>query len=562
MVVVCGEPCAQQTCRFCANDNTLDSIVDLVMHTSLRDLEDDGTLDSMTITLPCKHVFTVETLDGITHLGDFYEQDAQGKWVRAITPDDTGEIRTRPVCPSCRGNIDSRRYGRVCKNSNLAILQHNIASSLSRRLAKAEEKLGTVRDGLEKSVVDAIKSCKPDGSEQPITAAALRDMKDKRDIALAREEDKPTPSEVIDDIAGLHGFQESYSKTWQGGIKVAIESYRTARQIACDRDPAVQAYEASLSQLYRDELSRFGVDFSLGTPQDVEQQALRLARMQIGQLPPRASLRFVVEAFWITIDILMQLGVATSKASDDVRIRDPDTAEHQQWEQLAEFLLARAVKDAETVHELAIRSESWNKAIKCLIFVLQARYELAAHQCRVAIGKGALTNSDVKTELVDMCRRGISYVQNLQTSVPQEYARRWAPGERQNKLNWANTNFVQPSNIILESWQTLKRSAKGGTWYQEVTNAERATILRAMMEGAGHDRLWHTGHFYQCPNGHPYVIGECGGAMQQSTCPECGARIGGSHHQSLAGNTHANEFVNLARQGGIEDPGWAWGPRR
>ncbi|KDN37126.1 hypothetical protein RSAG8_10335, partial [Rhizoctonia solani AG-8 WAC10335] len=562
---VCGEPCAKQTCRFCANDNTLESIVDLVMHTSLRDLEDDGTLDSMTITLPCGHVFTVETLDGITHLGDFYEKDVDGRWVKAVIPDDTGEIRTRPVCPSCRGNIDSLRYGRVCKNSNLAILQHNIAhniaSSLSRRLAKTEEKLATVRAGLEKSVVDAVKACKPDGPDQPITAAARRDMEDNRDITLAREADRPTPAEVIDNIAGFHAFPESYAKTWQGGIKAALDAYRNARQIACERDPAVQAYEASLSQLYRGELGRFGVDFSLGTPRDVEQQALRLARMQIGQLPPRASLRFVVEAFWITINILMQLGVATSKASDEVRGRNPNATEHQQWEQLAEFILARAVKDAETVYELAIKSESWNKAIKCLIFVLQTRYELAAHQCRVAIGKGAPLSSDAKTELVDMCRRGIQYIKDLQTSVPQEYSRRWAPAERQNKLTWVNANFVQPANVILESWETMKRSAKGGNWYQEVTNAERAAIMQAMMQGAGHDRLYHTGHFYQCPNGHPYVIGECGGAMEESACPECGARIGGSSHRALAGNTHATEFVDLARQGGVEDAGWAWGPR-
>ncbi|KAF8748917.1 P-loop containing nucleoside triphosphate hydrolase protein [Rhizoctonia solani] len=492
------------------------------------DLEDDGSLDSMTITLPCGHVFTVETLDGITSLGDFYEKDGDGKWVKSITPDDTGEIRTRPVCPSCRGNIDSRRYGRVCKNSNLAILQHNTASSLSRRLATVEAKIATVRERIDKSVIDAIKSCKPEGPDQTITTEARREMVDKRDITLAREHERPTPAD------------------WKGGIKVAIESYRVARQITCERDPAVQAYEASLSQLYREELDRFGVDLSLGAPRDVEQQALRVARAKIGQLPPRASLRFVVEAFWITVDILMQLGVAVSKASDEVRIRDNTGTEHHQWEQLAEFVLDRAAKDAETAYKLANNSESWNKAIKCQVFVLQTHYELAAHQCRVAIGKGALSDSNVKAELVDMCRQGIKHIKGLQTSIPQEYSSRWGPRERQNKLAWANTNFVQPSNVILESWETLKRSAKGGTWYQEVTN-------RA---------FGHTGHFYQCPNGHPYVIGECGGAMQVSTCPECGAAIGGSHHRSLAGNTHANEFVNLARQGGVEDAGWEWGPGR
>lgn len=29
------------------------------------------------------------------------------------------------------------------------------------------------------------------------------------------------------------------------------------------------------------------------------------------------------------------------------------------------------------------------------------------------------------------------------------------------------------------------------------------------------------GAWNKCPNGHLYVIGECGGAMQHSRCPDC-----------------------------------------
>lgn len=47
---------------------------------------------------------------------------------------------------------------------------------------------------------------------------------------------------------------------------------------------------------------------------------------------------------------------------------------------------------------------------------------------------------------------------------------------------------------------------------------------------------------YQCPSGHPYVITECGGAMEQSTCPECGAAIGGMNHRLDASNSDAASF--------------------
>ena len=42
--------------------------------------------------------------------------------------------------------------------------------------------------------------------------------------------------------------------------------------------------------------------------------------------------------------------------------------------------------------------------------------------------------------------------------------------------------------------------------------------------------------WYQCPNGHAYVIGECGLAMIESRCPECGEKIGGKDHQLLKTN--------------------------
>lgn len=45
-----------------------------------------------------------------------------------------------------------------------------------------------------------------------------------------------------------------------------------------------------------------------------------------------------------------------------------------------------------------------------------------------------------------------------------------------------------------------------------------------------------SGHWYECPSGHPYFIGDCGGAMVTSRCFECGAEIGGSSHRVLGSN--------------------------
>lgn len=68
----------------------------------------------------------------------------------------------------------------------------------------------------------------------------------------------------------------------------------------------------------------------------------------------------------------------------------------------------------------------------------------------------------------------------------------------------------------------------------EITKYERDMIVKAIGLKAG--------HWYKCPNGHIYCIGECGGAMEESRCPECKAKIGGTRHTLLPGNAHAPEM--------------------
>jgi len=69
-----------------------------------------------------------------------------------------------------------------------------------------------------------------------------------------------------------------------------------------------------------------------------------------------------------------------------------------------------------------------------------------------------------------------------------------------------------------------------------ITEQERVEIVKAIG--------LNKGHWFKCPNGHFYCIGECGGAMQMAKCPECNADIGGTRHTLTAGNIHAPEMDN------------------
>ncbi|XP_076264518.1 NFX1-type zinc finger-containing protein 1-like isoform X2 [Rhynchophorus ferrugineus] len=71
-----------------------------------------------------------------------------------------------------------------------------------------------------------------------------------------------------------------------------------------------------------------------------------------------------------------------------------------------------------------------------------------------------------------------------------------------------------------------------------ITDAERIEIVKAIGLAKG--------HWYKCPNGHPYAIGECGGANQIARCL-CGAQIGGMDHHLLRSNAHAGEMDGSER---------------
>ncbi|ETM51997.1 hypothetical protein L914_04280 [Phytophthora nicotianae] len=79
--------------------------------------------------------------------------------------------------------------------------------------------------------------------------------------------------------------------------------------------------------------------------------------------------------------------------------------------------------------------------------------------------------------------------------------------------------------------------ARNSTFYQKVSVDEIRAIKTAMQ-----GELRGSGHWYRCENGHSYSIGECGMAMEQTRCPECGAPVGGHNHMLVQGSRHDSQM--------------------
>src|SRR5882762_2625040 len=99
-----------QICPLCVPEHAKETVVDFIMCRKLSEIDmKQKTLDEILITLPsCRHVFTVETLDGICDMNEFYQRDSnEGRWIGFADPP-TG-FRKPPTCPTCRKAITSPR---------------------------------------------------------------------------------------------------------------------------------------------------------------------------------------------------------------------------------------------------------------------------------------------------------------------------------------------------------------------------------------------------------------------------------------------------------------------
>ncbi|XP_021776646.2 NFX1-type zinc finger-containing protein 1 isoform X3 [Papio anubis] len=98
--------------------------------------------------------------------------------------------------------------------------------------------------------------------------------------------------------------------------------------------------------------------------------------------------------------------------------------------------------------------------------------------------------------------------------------------EKTCKFTQEDEQLVQEKMEALKA--TLPCSGLG------ISEEERVQIVSAI----GYPR----GHWFKCRNGHIYVIGDCGGAMERGTCPDCKEVIGGTNHTLERSNQLASEM--------------------
>ncbi|KAH8793683.1 hypothetical protein DL96DRAFT_1740527, partial [Flagelloscypha sp. PMI_526] len=565
---VCGEICEQQRCIYCmlggnSEDPRKDDIVDQILQRTLSELElDSDDMSERIITLNCGHIFTVETLDGVCHMSDFYDQDINGDYVAMKAPP-TGFIDP-PVCPTCRHRISSPRYGRVTKRARLDILERNVASSFSRSLEQATSSLRVIEGQLETIMTQAAILPKVQMSLNAVAFDALAEKRIHQAFPSGQTH-VPVSPKFLSSTSGHfdHGFSYEENNAWRSLVKCIIQPYQDLVAITKQQSPHSRTYYASLSTLYRQELQNL-LDGKPTLGQSPEDVAMKEADKRVGQPPHKADTRYQVDAYLLSITLRLYLVQVARIHYNAIAATlpphsDPTTVTSLEvWESFMNFILLSCKKDAEAARAIAEQSAGWKQMARCEISSLRVSME------KFKIG--------ILAERHDSCRQGsfkpadreylVGLIQAQLTNARSElaysesaYVRRMPFKTIVNlraALRWFAENCRNTGERILKEYEDFREYIATDKAYQPLSAREKEEIVKAFDFG-------YRGHWYNCENGHTFVITECGGAMEVATCPECGAIIGGTGHDLHVSNTRALEFEQISRDQGALNPHWAWG---
>ncbi|KAH9934852.1 uncharacterized protein B0H18DRAFT_1114692 [Fomitopsis serialis] len=342
-------------------------------------------------------------------------------------------------------------------------------------------------------------------------------------------------------MQSIHGFDEEEAKAWYETIKDIVVLYRRTVNVANTRGAHVKAYEAALTTLYHLEMAAIADDPSRASDTP-EQTAFEAVNMKIGQPPHKADTRFQIEAYLLSLELRFMLAQVASSRVQALPVTS-DVAHRQRWVSFIDFILESCVADAGKALAMAQKSSASRQSARSSVYIIRSDFERFRAQIveeRAELGRtGDLTAARRQTLALKIRRR----------IHPQQAVEDMQ--DLRDEREWFKDNCGRKVERWREECTELEKVMLSDKFYQPLSLQERADIVKAF-------GFTHRGHFYNCENGHTFVITECGGAMQNSFCPECRAPIGGMGHHLNSANTRAREFEDVARVQGVLDGAFDW----
>ena len=523
-MIVCGEPCEQQTCVICLSEERKVDIVDFIMQRRLDEIDlSSDDISERLIKLECGHIFTVETLDGQCRMSDYYESDALGVFTATKAP--PVNFQTPPSCPTCRGPITALRYGRVTKRANLDILEQNVASTMSSDL----EKVGPEIENLLARLDNVKGEAKSIDFKPPHDTEDFDKLSTHRRTRFGREFEPLSPDEISEaSMTNIHGFSRDEARAWNKVVRDLLRLYKQVANVAGTRGPHVRAYGAARATLYRLELSAIASDpeRATDTPEPV---AIAEVNKKIGQPPHKADTRFQVEGFFLSLELRYTLAeIAQSRIEGlNVSSRKEIVLRHERlWRSFVSFIYESCIRDAEKALKIAQKSSASRLAANAGVNILRGKLELFRFEIlveRTLLSRQGLLNDDRRAELIAKTRQEAESVKlemkRLQTTYTRSRPVISTVADLTLERKWFLENCQEKGDKFVKEYEVLATHLRTEIEYEPFSLKEKEDIVKSFgfckistlyrrISMTVYLFAAHRGHFYNCENGHTFVIGE------------------------------------------------------
>ncbi|BEJ11583.1 hypothetical protein CspHIS471_0200430 [Cutaneotrichosporon sp. HIS471] len=558
---LCGEPCNTQVCTTCATSGQLEQVVDLIMQSTLRDTLNDDP-GARFVTLNCGHIFTVETLDGHMDLSSYYE-NVGGKWCGLLAP--TG-YQKRKTCPSCRASISSPRYSRVTKRALLDLQEQVAVMRFAAVLQAHSTTLVAIKE--EGTMADVKKIL------NQVFPSSVTKFEGKRMVAeLGTFTNKMVHCVSVKAFTGdesnMFGISGVLGNAWRKVAHRHLDLYAgLAKLVHQDGMPHSVAYQGAISSIFFKELD-IARESSASATRDPKKAALLMARRRVGAPPPQGQTVYSVEALALTIEVRLKMfrvalsfvdhlwngeGVRGFKGRDDPKHEhEAITASRKgavSFQCLATGLLLSCIRDAQVMIGRASKSELPRLVLQGHFLWLDVAFNLTRYKSvwalRQLAGEAAVTMRTglVQRSVEERAHCNKRFLKALGVlSVEQ----------KKNEPFLAEAEKIRGlAEKIVDDWVEFEHQLQRNA---ELSLEEKRDVLRAVLTRDNYGDNYNsavlmagmTGNIYQCQNGHPYIIGDCGQAMVEATCNECGEGIGGGGHQLRGDNRPDTELEEVVR---------------
>ncbi|KAF9307885.1 hypothetical protein BG003_011924 [Podila horticola] len=483
--------------------------VDVIEGSSLGkiDVDKDPILE-----LTCGHAFTLTTLDGMMDMTRYYEQEfdpATGRTKFTSLPlpdDDVNQV----CCPNCRKPIlHILRYGRPIKHAQLSMRLKKYQIAQENAMVGIKDNFDVARNQIEMGHDDFVLALSTPHARAWINPP----LPETRQLGKFALESDIFPNSDFSSIAETYSMPMEHSTAWSRHLHPVAELVKEIDDVTfrAAMSPTKRVFEAAISRLYRLEKSRLSNHSDKKKASTIVQECIH----KCGLPPDGNAGSSYVESLAEKTNALL---LALSEATDALEKAGAMTG----WYWFVEDLRACCLAYTYITREAARKGHYDRRVAYSHVTALG----LLCDQVRWLGLRPLPEERDAKEARLksadDLIEKFKTEHKMLQRSCHEEVKK----------------ECLARAAEIEERLDKAVRMARGElTLNQPPTEAEKVQIYRAISVA-----LRGSGHWYQCPNGHTYVIGGCGRAIHEAECLECGSAVGGTGHQLRKDNAPATDI--------------------